>query len=63
MKLIKRYATSSTNEEIKELVQQKKIKEPVCLYSECQSKGKGQLGNRWSSEPFKNLTCSFYFDN
>ena len=62
MIIIKRYATSSTNEEIKEIVHQENIAEPACLYSKCQSDGKGQLGNRWTSEPFKNLTCSFYFD-
>ena len=62
MEVIKRYATSSTNEEIKQIVQGKKITEPLCLYSKCQSDGKGQLGNRWSSEPYKNLTCSFYFN-
>ena len=61
MILIKRYATSSTNEEIKDLVQKEQITEPVCLYSKCQTEGKGQLGNIWASEPFKNLTCSFYF--
>ena len=63
MIVIKRYATSSTNEELKKYVQQQKIAEPVCLSTKCQTEGKGQLGNTWSSEPFKNLACSFYFDN
>jgi len=63
MKIIKRYATSSTNEEIKKFVQTNNFSEPVCLYSDKQLKGKGQKGSNWSSEPYKNLTCSFYFDH
>ena len=63
MKIIKRHATLSTNQDIKEYVLESDISEPICLYADSQLQGKGQRGNTWVSEPNKNLTCSFYFND
>lgn len=63
MNIIKRHATLSTNQEIKEYVKSSNINGPVCLYAESQLEGKGQHGNKWVAEPYKNLTCSFYFSD
>ena len=63
MNLIERHVTSSTNEEIKTLIKEKELAEPTCLYTHHQFKGKGQKGNSWISEPYQNLTCSFFFND
>ena len=60
MKLIKLNAIDSTNEYIK------KIKSYVsdklfCVYTYSQTKGKGQRGNIWESEPNKNICISICF--
>ena len=61
MHIIKRRATLSTNQEIKDMLTETDMKGPICLYANSQLQGRGQLGNKWTSEPYKNLTCSFYF--
>lgn len=63
MNIIKRYATSSTNDAIKTIIQKNKHIEPFCLFAERQASGRGQLGTKWDAEPGKNLTCSFFFNN
>lgn len=49
---------SSTNEFAKELLKNGKPQEFSVVRAINQLKGKGQAGNRWSSESGKNLTCS-----
>jgi len=52
---------SSTNEYLKSLINEKPREQWLCVYSDFQSKGKGQPGNVWESLSGKNLLCSIYF--
>ena len=60
MKLIKLNAIDSTNEYVK------KIKSSVddklfCVYTFNQTEGKGQRGNTWVTDPYKNLCASICY--
>ena len=57
-KILKEETVTSTNDRLAELCQEKEIKEFTTLMAEYQTSGKGQRGNSWESEPFKNLTFS-----
>ena len=57
-KILKEETVTSTNDRLAELCQEKEIKEFTTLMAEYQTAGKGQRGNSWESEPFKNLTFS-----
>ena len=59
MKLIKLNAIDSTNEYIK-LNKSLFSQNSLVVYSFNQTKGKGQRGKIWSSEPYKNICISFY---
>lgn len=48
----------STNDEAIRLFKSGRATEGSIVYTEKQTKGKGQRGNRWYSEPAKNLTFS-----
>ncbi len=48
----------STNDEAIRLFKLGRVGEGSIIYTEKQTKGKGQRGNRWYSEPGKNLTFS-----
>jgi len=48
----------STNEEAQKLLKNKKTIEGEVVIAETQLSGKGQRGNKWESEPGKNLTFS-----
>jgi BirA family transcriptional regulator, biotin operon repressor / biotin---[acetyl-CoA-carboxylase] ligase len=50
----------STNEALKQLIVAGNIPEGTLLLTTNQTNGKGQLGNKWFSEPFKNMTFSLY---
>lgn len=50
----------STNELAKELADKHQLKDGSIVWSEFQSKGKGQQGNVWLSEPNKNLLFTIY---
>jgi len=50
----------STNEELAQLVKMGHVKEGTLLYTGFQTKGKGQRGNIWVSEPNKNVLCSIF---
>lgn len=54
---------SSTNDFLKSLHNSSTLKQPFCVYTDHQTEGRGQRGNRWISEPNKNLLCSFLVDN
>ena len=68
MKLIKLDAIDSTNEFLKGLSSKQTVENFTVVSAESQTKGKGQMGAVWVSEPSKNLTMSvlvndFLFDN
>lgn len=48
----------STNEELKKIANKNELPNLTCLVTDNQTAGKGQIGNKWESEPFKNLTFS-----
>ena len=60
MKLIKLSAIDSTNSFLKELVVNSEVENFTIVVTDCQLKGRGQQGNSWVSEPFKNLMCSVF---
>jgi BirA family biotin operon repressor/biotin-[acetyl-CoA-carboxylase] ligase len=49
---------SSTNNEASVLLRKKEIKEGTVIYTDFQTAGKGQTGNRWESDAGKNLLFS-----
>ena len=49
----------STNQLLKALFKSGDAHEPFCVYTDYQTEGKGQRGNKWESEKAKNLLCSF----
>ncbi|MBN8702503.1 MAG: biotin--[acetyl-CoA-carboxylase] ligase [Bacteroidetes bacterium] len=55
---IKLHEVNSTNTYAIELLKQEKVYEGTLIYSLNQTNGRGQRGNNWQSEPFKNLTFS-----
>ncbi|HEY6142498.1 MAG TPA: biotin--[acetyl-CoA-carboxylase] ligase, partial [Flavobacterium sp.] len=68
MKLIKLDAIDSTNEFLKGLSSNQNVENFTVVSAESQTKGKGQMGAVWVSEPGKNLIISvlinrFLFDN
>lgn len=50
--------TNSTNDLLKSLLSEEKLSEGFLVYTDFQSTGKGQAGNRWESEKGKNLLFS-----
>ena len=58
MKLIKLDATDSTNEFLKGLSSNQILENFTVVTAENQTKGKGQMGSVWDSEPSKNLIMS-----
>lgn len=50
--------TGSTNLYIRELQQVEPIADGTVVYTDIQTSGRGQRGNSWESEPYKNLTFS-----
>jgi len=68
MKLIKLDAIDSTNEFLKGLSNNQLVENFTVVTTESQTKGKGQMGSVWVSEPSKNLIMSvlikdFLLDN
>jgi BirA family biotin operon repressor/biotin-[acetyl-CoA-carboxylase] ligase len=58
MRTIKVSATDSTNVFLRELHRRNIFFENLCLVAQNQTKGRGQRGAGWDSEPGKNLTFS-----
>ena len=58
MKLIKLDAIDSTNEFLKGLSSNQVVENFTVVTAEIQTKGKGQMGAVWVSEPGKNLIMS-----
>ena len=61
MKIIKLDAINSTNEYLKNYIQNNSIINTHAVYTFNQTKGKGQRGKVWLSEPEKNLAFSICF--
>lgn len=58
MRLVKLDAIDSTNDYLKALSQAGNLENFTVVYTDNQTKGKGQMGTKWSSEAGKNLTMS-----
>lgn len=58
MYLIKLDAIESTNDFLKHLHTQQTLPNYTVVWAANQTKGKGQMGANWETEPFKNLTFS-----
>lgn len=58
MQIIKLSATESTNTYLKELWKHGELDDYTVVVTKDQTKGKGQMGTVWQSEPGKNLTFS-----
>jgi BirA family biotin operon repressor/biotin-[acetyl-CoA-carboxylase] ligase len=58
---IKLDETSSTNSFAAELLKTKPAENGTTVLTQAQTSGKGQRGNSWISQPWKNLTCSVIY--
>jgi BirA family biotin operon repressor/biotin-[acetyl-CoA-carboxylase] ligase len=60
MRIIKLNATESTNDYLRALTLDQSCQDYTVITTKKQSKGKGQMGSFWFSEPGKNLTFSVF---
>lgn len=60
MHLIKLSATESTNSFLRNLLREKNPEDLTVVTTRHQTRGRGQMGTTWQSEPDKNLTFSVY---
>ncbi len=60
MKIIKVDAIDSTNTFLKDLLRKDLDPKSTCIWAKQQLAGRGQMGNSWQSEPYKNLTFSIF---
>ena len=60
MKIIKLNAIDSTNTFLKDLAHNSVLENFTVVTADEQSKGRGQMGTTWVSEPYKNLLCSVF---
>ena len=58
MQIIKLNATDSTNLYLKDLMKTNSLEDYTIVVAEKQTLGRGQMGTKWESKPFKNLTFS-----
>jgi BirA family biotin operon repressor/biotin-[acetyl-CoA-carboxylase] ligase len=61
MPIIKLDAIDSTNDYLKQLSKEKELENYTIVIAKEQTKGRGQMGAKWFSEPGKNLTMSVLF--
>ncbi|HSP11112.1 MAG TPA: biotin--[acetyl-CoA-carboxylase] ligase [Salegentibacter sp.] len=61
MRIIKVNATDSTNDFARDLYRGKSDFEPTCVWAEDQTRGRGQRGSGWMSNPGQNLTFSILY--
>ncbi len=57
-KIIEISSVDSTNNYASEMLKKQKLAEGSIIWAQCQFQGRGQKGNIWSSEDYKNITCS-----
>jgi len=62
MTIIKLNATHSTNTFMRELLSIKDLEDYSVVWALDQTRGRGQMGTVWNSQPGKNLTVSIYKD-
>ncbi len=60
MKIIKLNAINSTNSFLREMAHTSLLENFTVVVSKEQTKGRGQMGSKWVSEPNKNLLCSVF---
>ncbi|GLB50886.1 biotin--[acetyl-CoA-carboxylase] ligase [Neptunitalea lumnitzerae] len=60
MNLIKLNATESTNSYLRGLLRETDLHDNTVVVTKDQTRGRGQMGTKWISEPDKNLTFSVY---
>ncbi|GLB52093.1 biotin--[acetyl-CoA-carboxylase] ligase [Neptunitalea chrysea] len=60
MNLIKLNATESTNSYLRGLLRETNLQDHTVVLTKEQTRGRGQMGTQWVSEPDKNLTFSVY---
>ncbi|NQX81505.1 MAG: biotin--[acetyl-CoA-carboxylase] ligase [Flavobacteriaceae bacterium] len=60
MKIIKLDVTTSTNDYLKNLSISGNISDFTIITANHQTKGRGQIGQKWDSQKDKNLLCSIY---
>ncbi|APG63967.1 biotin--[acetyl-CoA-carboxylase] ligase [Tenacibaculum todarodis] len=60
MKLIKLHTTTSTNSFLKELSKETRLDNFTVVLTDEQTLGRGQVQQKWQSEPFNNLTFSVF---
>ena len=60
MQIIRVDKTASTNAFLKDYVRDNKPTTSLCVVTNIQDQGRGQMGTVWQSEPFKNLTFSVF---
>jgi len=60
LKIIKLNATTSTNSYLKELIRELPSEEPMVVWAESQTLGRGQRGASWSSQEGASLTFSMF---
>lgn len=53
--------TESTNHYLQILAQSEKLADETVVLTDIQTAGRGQMGNAWESEPYKNLTFSILY--
>jgi BirA family biotin operon repressor/biotin-[acetyl-CoA-carboxylase] ligase len=63
MPLIKLDAIDSTSDFLKQLLKESEVEDYTIVIAKEQTKGKGQMGAKWISEPGKNLTMSILVKN
>ncbi|OUR99462.1 biotin--[acetyl-CoA-carboxylase] ligase [Flavobacteriales bacterium 33_180_T64] len=62
MRIIKLNATDSTNTFLRQLRSVEVLQDYTVVVTKSQTKGRGQMGTSWSSEPSKNLMASVFLD-
>ncbi|SEQ81463.1 BirA family transcriptional regulator, biotin operon repressor / biotin-[acetyl-CoA-carboxylase] ligase [Hyunsoonleella jejuensis] len=62
MPIIKLNAIDSTNTFLKEMINSQNVENFTVVTTKHQTKGKGQMGAQWTSEPSKNLMFSVFVD-
>jgi BirA family biotin operon repressor/biotin-[acetyl-CoA-carboxylase] ligase len=62
MRIIKLNATDSTNGYLRRICSKKGIEDYTVVMAKNQTKGRGQMGTVWNSQPSKNLTVSVFKD-
>jgi len=60
MRIVKLHTTDSTNDYLKSLAKEEKLKEDTVVWALEQTNGRGQMGTKWSTAPSKNLTFSVF---